>query len=262
MYLQTVKIVKLSEGGEIVNNAILMSSSADNIDFMIHGIFKYEIFGQEVWITTSHVCILIVMLLMMALAIVGNRAIKHAKEIPEGFQNVVELIVEMLDNMVQSTMGKIAAPKFANYISTIFIFILMSNISGLFGLRPPTADYGTTLALGLITFFLIHITQFKNLPVKQIWKDMCSPLPPWLPIWFPINLISEIAVPISLSLRLFANVLSGTVMMALVYGLLSKIALAWPAALHVYFDLFSGAIQTYVFCMLTMTYIGQNYETE
>ncbi len=262
MYLQTVKIIISYEGGERVNHAILMSSGAENIDFMIHGIVQYEIFGHKVWITTSHVCILIVMLLMMALAIAGNRAIKHAKEIPGGFQNVIELMVEMLDNMVNGTMGKVAAPKFVNYISTIFIFILMSNISGLFGLRPPTADYGTTLALGLITFFLIHITQFKNLPIRQIWTDMCSPLPPWLPIWFPINVISEIAVPISLSLRLFANVLSGTVMMALVYGLLSKIAIIWPAALHVYFDLFSGAIQTYVYCMLTMTYIGQNYEQE
>ena len=216
MYLQTVKIIISYEGGERVNHAILMSSGAENIDFMIHGIVQYEIFGHKVWITTSHVCILIVMLLMMALAIAGNRAIKHAKEIPGGFQNVIELMVEMLDNMVNGTMGKVAAPKFVNYISTIFIFILMSNISGLFGLRPPTADYGTTLALGLITFFLIHITQFKNLPIRQIWTDMCSPLPPWLPIWFPINVISEIAVPISLSLRLFANVLSGTVMMAVI----------------------------------------------
>ena len=245
-----------------MNNAILMSSSADNIDFMIHGIFSYEIFGQTVWITTSHVCILIVILLLVGFSIAANRAMKHAQEVPGGFQNVLEMIVEMLDNMVYGTMGKIAAPKFVNYISTIFIFILLSNISGLFGLRPPTADYGTTLALGLITFFLIHITQFKNLPLKQIWKDMCSPLPPWLPIWLPINLISEIAVPISLSLRMFANVLSGTVMMALVYGLLSKVAIIWPAALHVYFDLVSGAIQTYVFCMLTMTYISQNYEME
>ena len=244
-----------------MNNAILMSSSAD-IDFMIHGIFSYELFGQTLWITTSHVCILIVILLLLGFSIAANRAMKHANEVPGGFQNVLELIVEMLDNMVYGTMGKVAAPKFVNYISTIFIFILLSNISGLFGLRPPTADYGTTLALGLITFFLIHITQFKNLPLKQIWKDMCSPLPPWLPIWLPINLISEIAVPISLSLRMFANVLSGTVMMALVYGLLSKVALIWPAALHVYFDLFSGAIQTYVFCMLTMTYISQNYEME
>ncbi len=245
-----------------MNNAILMSSSADDIDFMIHGIFSYKLFGQTLWITTSHVCIFIVMMVILIFCLIANRKLKHATEVPDTFQNIIEMIVDMLDNMVYSTMGKVAAPKFVNYISTIFIFILMSNISGLFGLRPPTADYGTTFALGLITFVLIHVTQFKNLPLKQIWKDMCSPLPPWLPIWFPINLISEIAVPISLSLRLFANVLSGTVMMALVYGLLGKIAYVWPAALHVYFDLFSGAIQTYVFCMLTMTYISQNYETE
>ncbi len=244
-----------------MNQAILLSSSADNIDFMIHGIFSFHLFGQEIWITTSHVCILIVMALILIFAIAANRKLAHASEIPSGFQNVVELIVEKLDGMVSGTMGK-WAPKFVNYISTIFIFILMSNISGLFGLRPPTADYGTTLALGLITFFLIHINQFRHQSGKQIWRDMCSPLPPWLPIWFPINLISEIAVPISLSLRLFANVLSGTVMMALVYGLLGKIAVIWPAALHVYFDLFSGAIQTYVFCMLTMTYIAQACDAE
>ena len=165
------------------------------------------------------------------------------------------------DKMVEGTMGK-WAPRFVNYISTIFIFILMSNISGLFGLRPPTADYGTTLALALITFFMIRFNKAKHQSAKDIWTGMCSPLPPWLPIWAPINIISEIAIPISLSLRLFANVLSGTVIMALVYGLLRFIAIAWPSVLHVYFDLFSGAIQTYVFCMLTMTYVTQACETD
>ncbi len=240
-----------------MNSALLMSSTSD-IDFMIHGLYSFTLFGNEIWITTSHVCILIVMLVLVGFAIVANRKLAKATEVPDAFQNVIELIMELLSGIVEGSMGK-HAPKFTNYICTIFLFILFSNISGLFGLRPPTADYGTTFALGVITFFLIHITQFRNNSLKQIWKDMCSPLPPWLPIWFPINLISEIAVPISLSLRLFANVLSGTVMMALVYGLLSKIALVWPAALHVYFDLFSGAIQTYVFCMLTMTYITQAY---
>jgi F-type H+-transporting ATPase subunit a len=74
--------------------------------------------------------------------------------------------------------------------------------------------------------------------------------------------ISEIAVPISLSLRLFANVLSGVIIEALLYGMLSKIAYVWPAALHLYFDMFSGAIQTYVFCMLTMTYVNQAVDNE
>ena len=183
---------------------------------------------------------------------------KRAKQVPTGFQNVVELMVEKVDDMVKGVMGKHASV-FANYIGTIFMFILVSNISGLFGLRPPTADYGVTLPLGIMTFCIIHFVQFKHNKPKAIWTDMCSPLPPWLPIWFPINVISEIAVPISLSLRLFANVLSGTIMMALIYSLLSKVAYIWPGALHAYFDLFSGAIQTYVFCMLTMTYITNQY---
>lgn len=244
-----------------MNQAILLASNADNIDFMIHGIFSVNFFGQKVWITTSHACILIIMAIMVIFAVIANRKLKKVKEVPDGFQNIIELIVEMLDKMVESTMGK-WAPKFVNYISTIFIFILMSNISGLFGLRPPTADYGTTLALAIITFFMIWINKFRHQKLKTIWSDMCSPLPPWLPIWLPINLVSELAVPVSLSLRLFANVLSGTVIMALVYGLLRVIALAWPAALHVYFDLFSGAIQTYVFCMLTMTYVTQACDTD
>ena len=214
----------------------ILLSGADNIDFMIHGIFSYELFGQTFWITTSHVCSLIVMLIIIAFIFAANRAIKKGTEIPTGFQNVAELVVEKLDGMVDSTMGK-CAPGFRNYIGTIFIFILVSNISGLLGLRPPTADYGTTLALGLMTFTLIHFNKFKHQKVKGVIAGLCDPWPFWAP-------------------RLFANILSGVVMMALIYGLLGKIALFWPAALHVYFDLFSGAIQTYVFCMLTMTYIS------
>ena len=237
--------------------AELLLSGADDIDFMIHGLFSYNLFGHEVWITTSHVCILIVMLFLIGFALIANIKMRHATEIPDTFQNILELIVSSLDGVVEGTMGK-SAPKFVNYISTIFIFILISNISGLFGLRPPTADYGTTLALGLITFTLITFNKFKYQKVSGVIKGLCDP---W-PIWAPINVIGDVAVPISLSLRLFSNVLSGTVMMALLYGLLGFIATGWPAALHVYFDLFSGAIQTYVFCMLTMTYITNACTTD
>ncbi|MDE7268884.1 MAG: F0F1 ATP synthase subunit A [Acetatifactor sp.] len=234
-------------------HGILLSGSTD-VDVMVHGLVSYQFFGHTVWITTTHVSLLLVTIILCGFAIAAGRAMKKGTEVPGGFQNVVELIVEKLDGMANSTMGKHAS-KFYNYIGTVFIFILFSNISGLLGLRPPTADYGVTFPLGVLTFILIHFNQFKYQKPKDIWADMCAPLPTWLPIWVQIKLISEIAVPISLSLRLFANVLSGTIMMALIYGLLGIIATAWPAALHVYFDLFSGAIQTYVFCMLTMTYI-------
>jgi len=222
-----------------------------DIDFMVHGVFSYEIFGQTVWITTTHVCLLIIVLALIGIAFAISRVMKRATEVPGNVQNVAELAVDMLDGVVKGGMGK-SAHKFMNYIGTVFIFILICNLSSLFGLRPPTADYGVTLPLGLITFVLIHFNKFKHQKVSGVIKGLCDP---W-PIWAPINIIGDIAVPISLSLRLFANVLSGTVMMALVYGLLSIIALGWPAVLHVYFDMFSGAIQTYVFCMLTMTYIS------
>ena len=234
----------------------ILLSEAGGVDFMIHGVFSYELFGQTVWITTTHVCVLIVFLIIIGFCIAANRAVKHATEVPGAFQNVVELIVEMLDGMVGGVMGR-QAVRFQNYIGTIFIFILFSNISGLLGLRSPTADYGVTFALGIITFTLIHFNKFKYQKVSGVLKGLCEP---W-PIWAPINIISDLAVPISLSLRLFANVLSGTAIMALIYALLSKVAIIWPAALHVYFDLFSGAIQTYVFCMLTMTYIADACNT-
>jgi F-type H+-transporting ATPase subunit a len=159
--------------------------------------------------------------------------------------------IEMLDGMVKSSMGK-SAVRYQNYIGVLFIFLLFSNLSGLLGLRPPTADYGVTFPLGIITFVLI---QYNNIKWNKVgaFTDLFKPLP----FLFPINLIGEIAVPFSLSLRLFGNVLSGTVIMALIYGLLSKVAFLWPGVLHAYFDIFSGAIQTYVFCMLTMVFISQ-----
>ena len=232
-------------------NPLILAS--EDLDFMIHGVFSYTLFGQELWITTTHVCLLLVILVILTFCIFANKAIKNAdpyKE-PGTFQNIVELIVEMLDNMITGVMGK-SAPKFLNYISTIFIFILISNISGIFGLRAPTADYGVTLPLGLISFGLIFFNKIKHQKVSGFIKGLCDP---W-PFWAPINIIGDIAVPISLSLRLFANVLSGTVMLALVYGLLPIfVKIGIPAVLHAYLDIFSGAIQTYVFCMLTMTYV-------
>jgi F-type H+-transporting ATPase subunit a len=79
-----------------------------------------------------------------------------------------------------------------------------------------------------------------------------------IPLFLPINIISEFATPVSLSLRLFGNIMAGTIMLALYYGMLPTIAtIAIPSFLHAYLDLFSGAIQAYVFCMLSMTFVNQ-----
>ena len=221
-------------------------------DFMIKGYFKLDFLGSEVYITTTHVCMLIVVLALIIVGIVVNRKMKHAKEIPEGIQNVAETYVEFLDGMVKGNMFR-HWRKYANYILTIFMFILFANLSGLFGLRPPTADFCMTLTLALITFVVIQYNAVKTNGFFGYMKSLTQPIP----LLFPINLIGECATPVSLSLRLFGNIMGGTVMMALFYGLLPRlVTIGIPVFLHAYLDVFAGCIQTYVFCMLTMVFIN------
>lgn len=225
----------------------------NKVDFYIHGYQEVHIGDFSFWITTTHVCLAIVMVVLIVFAIMANRVIKKAdyRKAPTGFLNVLEMMVETLDKLILDNMGRKLAPVFRNYVSALFLLILTCNLSGLFGLRPPTADYGVTLPLALITFFMIQYQGFKWQKMGKI-KGLFEPFF----LFLPVNIISEFATPISMSLRLFANILSGTMMMALIYGLMQKIAIIWPAALHAYLDVFSGCLQAYVFAMLTMVFIS------
>ncbi len=241
-------------GNDIVRLGLLDSGA----DFSIKYLQEIELFGQTFHLTTTHVGLAIVSIALIIFAIMVNRKIakSNPEDTPGVLVNIAELAVSMLDNMVKGTMGK-SAKRFRNYISTVFMFALLCNISGLFGLRPPTADYGVTFAMGMITFFIIHYNGIKANGAGH-FAAWFKPL-----LLTPINIIGEIATPLSLSLRLFGNVMSGTVMMGLVYGLLSPpITTGIPAVLHVYFDIFSGCIQAYVFCMLSMVYISDKIGTD
>lgn len=224
-------------------------------DFMIHGVLKYQMFGQDFWITTTTIGMWIVSLIILLVAVLANRTLKRATDVPGAFQNALEYAYDMLADMTNGILGG-NAKKFINYIGTIFLFILLSNLSGLLGLRAPTADYGVTFLLGMFTFFIVNYQGIKNRGVRH-FTSLFEPTP----ILFPINLIGELANPLSISLRLFANLLSGVIIMGLWYGMMPIFAnIGIPAALHVYCDLFSGCIQTYVFCMLTMVYINDKME--
>ena len=137
--------------------------AAKEPDFQIHGLVKFQLFGQELWLTTTHVSILIVALLLLIFALVVRAKLSDAEGKPGTLQNIAELIVEMLDNMVKGSMGKNGLA-FRNYIGSLFLFLIVANLSGLLGLRPPTADYGVTLPLGLITFTtkLRHLQACSN----------------------------------------------------------------------------------------------------
>lgn len=221
------------------------------MDFMIHGLIEFELFGQTLWITTTHISMLLVMGVLILIACVIRANLKAPDETPGMLQSFAEIGIEMLQNMVGGIMGSNAG-KYMNYIGAIFLFILLSNISGIFGLRPPTADFGVTLPLGFMTFLIVQYNNIKNNKFGA-FTSLFEPVP----FLFPINLIGEIATPFSLGLRLFGNIISGTVIVALFYGMVPVLfKIGVPAVLHAYFDLFSGCIQTYVFCMLTMVFIN------
>lgn len=228
---------------------------ANEPDFMIHGVLKYHMFGQELWITTTTIGSWIITLTLLLIGFYASRKLKKATDVPGTFQNILEYAMEMLNNMAGGILGG-NARRFVNYIGTIFLFILFCNLSGLFGLRAPTADFGVTFLLGMFTFFIVNYQGIKNRGVGH-FTSLFQPIP----VLFPINLIGEVANPISISLRLFANLLSGVIIMGLWYGMMPWFAkIGIPAALHVYCDLFSGCIQTYVFCMLTMVYINDKMD--
>lgn len=233
-----------------------MAAAASNgPDFMIHGVASFELFGQELWITTSTIGVTIITLSIIVLGLFARRTMRRATDVPGAFQNILELAVETLGSMTTGVLGD-HAWKFANYIGTIFVFILFCNLSGLLGLRAPTADYGITFLLGVVTFCIVQYQGIKNRKLRH-FTSLFEPTP----VLFPINLIGELANPLSISLRLFANLLSGVIIMGLWYGMMPIFAnIGIPAALHAYCDLFSGCIQTYVFCMLTMVYINDKME--
>ncbi|NMB12776.1 MAG: F0F1 ATP synthase subunit A [Firmicutes bacterium] len=169
-------------------------------------------------------------------------------------EHVVELLVDGLYGFIGETMGK-KGMRFAPYISTLLIFLVVANLIGLIGFRPPTADVNTTFGLATISFILIQGTGLRS---KGIWGYIKGFFEPFA-FMFPLNLISEISTPISMAFRLFGNILGGMIIMALLYRVAPIIIPVFP---HVYFDLFSGVIQAFIFTMLTMVFVSMASDEE
>ncbi|MGI5900683.1 MAG: F0F1 ATP synthase subunit A [Christensenellales bacterium] len=223
--------------------------------FGIENIWSINIGGAELWITQTIVNTWIIMALLIALAIFVRIKLRRFQEIPKGFQSIIEAAVELFDNFMLSAVGE-RLMSLGTWFFTLFIFIFTCSLSGIIGMRPPTADWATTFALALMTLILIQVMGIKYRG-KEYLKSFFSPHP----VFFPLNLIGELARPVSLSFRLFGNTLSGLILMTLVYSLAPVVfRFAIPAALHAYFDIAIGALQTYIFCMLSLMFIKQATE--
>jgi len=228
------------------------------IDLEIKNYAVLNLFGLEIWITDTMISTWIIMGVLIAFGIFVRIKVCKFKEVPTGFQNAIEALVEVFENYLRSTIGD-KLMFLGHWFFTLFIFILLSNLSGLLpGMRTPTADWSMTFGLALVTFILIQAMGIKYRKAGYI-KDLFAPLPWWcpIPLFLPINLIGELARPISLSFRLFGNMLAGLIMMSLIYFLFPPVVtFLVPSFLHAYFDLFSGVLQTYIFVTLSMTFIS------
>ena len=211
-------------------------------------------------------------LIIAALALVSFFLTRNLKKVPTTKRQVfLEYAVGVLYDMVNNTMGEKVVKRMPNivpYIGSLFLFFACSNLIGLLGFRSPTTDIDTTLAWALITFFMIYFTGIKFNGLAY-FKGLLEPLP----FLLPLNIIGEIAKPISLTFRPFGNILGGAVIMALIYqflGWLSSLIpgigtipigqLVIPVPLHLYFDLFAGLLQSFIFIMLTMVFVSNAAE--
>ena len=141
-----------------------------------------------------------------------------------------------------------SAETFAEYLR------LLEKIKG--ELRAPTSDITMTFSMALITFVLINYYGIRKKGVGGRIKSMAKPTP----VVFPIKVVSDLAVPVSLACRLFGNMLGGMIVMDLLYMALGNAAIGFPSVLGLYFNVFHPLIQTYIFITLTLTFIGEAVE--
>ena len=192
-------------------------------------------------------------------------------------QALAEMLVEMANKFVVGNMGE----KFRYmipFVAALFATSVVSNLISLVGLRSPTSDLSTEAAWAVVVFIMITAQKFKTSGFGGYLKGFTQPIP----VMTPFNVLSELATPVSMACRHFGNILSGVVINGLIYGALAVASSALlglipglvgdvlsqipvldvgiPAILSVYFDWFSGIMQAFIFCMLTVMYIANAAE--
>lgn len=187
---------------------------------------------------------------------------KKLKQVPTGLQNVAEIVVETINNFATNMIGK-EGREYAPYLGTIGLFLGISNMIGaLFATElthglicPPTRIIAVPIALAAMTIVVTIIAGIRKRGIVGYLKSLFKPVP----IMFPFNILEFVIKPLSLSMRLFGNIFGAFIAMDMLY-----VAIPWglPALASLYFDIFDGGLQTYVFVLLTSLYIAEVVEDE
>ncbi|MCX7816982.1 MAG: F0F1 ATP synthase subunit A [Syntrophales bacterium] len=188
---------------------------------------------------------------MLLLAVSGFLATRALRLVPSGFQNFMEVVVETFHRLLIDTMGP-EGKRFFPLIGTIGLFILTSNLLGLIpGFESPTANLNTNAAMALVVFAMTHIVGVKIHGIKYL-KQFMGPVWWLTPLMLPIEIISHLSRPLSLSVRLFGNIEGGHIVLAILFILVPFLI---PLPILV-LKLLISVIQTLVFMLLSMMYIA------
>jgi len=233
----------------------------------IQTIFTLTMFGREIPITETVIVSWGVMLILIVASLLLTRKLK---QIPTGPQAILETGVEFLNNFAKNQFGSFSK-HLGPYIGTLFLFLFLGNIIGIlspvevkafgrefippFLIRPPARDINVTAALGVISISLTIICGFAARGFVGWFKQLFHPLP----VMLPFNIMDYGTRLLSLTLRLFGNMVGGLVMMYLIEGVLPVVL---PAIMALYFDLFDGILQAGIFVFLTSLYIGEAVKLE
>jgi F-type H+-transporting ATPase subunit a len=167
-------------------------------------------------------------------------------------QLILETAVVGIQDMIEGIIGE-HGKKFVPYLATVLIFLGIANTSALFGFKPPTKDLNVTLGLSVMSIVLIEWAKFQKKGAKKFFKSFAEPVA----IIAPINILEIFIRPLSLCMRLFGNVLGAFVVMELIKII---IPVGIPVPFSLYFDIFDGLIQAYVFVFLTSLFIKEAIE--
>jgi len=205
--------------------------------------------GQD--LTFNLEAMMMTWIVIISLISFGYLAARKRNIIPNLVQVAGELIVGIFYDLTEDALGKELGKKYAPLICALFMFLFLCNWLGIIPhLEEPTKDLNTPLSYGILGFVLAHHAGIKAKGIKTYLKDYCEPMF----IMAPLNVIGELAKVISISFRLFGNIMGGSIIILVVSYLTFN--LVTPPFLNAFFGAFVGTIQAFVFTMLTLVYIA------
>lgn len=217
---------------------------------------RIGIFGVSVAKTTFVTYIMIGVVLVLSLVFRIFFVPRFDLDRPTCVQNVFEALTEACESFVKGVVGDELGDGIVSYMYAVAVFMMGCALTELFGQRAPTSDLVMTFSLALCTFFLINFYGIRKKGVFGRIKSLASPSP----MMFPMKILSDCAVPVSLACRLFGNMLGGMIVLDLLKSSLGAYAFGIPAVAGLYFNLFHPLIQTYIFIILSLTFINEAVE--